>query len=82
MENLATDGLGTVGAVDRSTVFFKKLPADVDEDQLKRFEVTKEEYLRVFNEQSDRGIISKELFNKFLDKHPQKARLCQEHHID
>ena len=23
-----------------------------------------------------------ELFNKFLDKHPQKARLCQEHHID
>ena len=82
MENLATDSLGTVGAVDRSTVFFKKLPADVDEDQLKRYEVTKEEYLRVFNERSDGGIISKELFNKFLDKHPQKARLCQEHHID
>lgn len=59
MENLATDGLGTVGAVDRSTVLFKKLPADVDEDHLKRYEVTKEEYLRVFNERSDRGIISK-----------------------
>ena len=30
-----------------------------------------------------RGIVgTKELFNKFLDKHPQKARLCQEHHID
>ena len=25
---------------------------------------------------------TEELFNKFLDKHPQKARLCQEHHID
>ena len=25
---------------------------------------------------------TEELFNKFPDKHPQKARLCQEHHID
>ena len=33
--------------------------------------------------QRTRGIVgTKELFNKFLDKHPQKARLCQEHHID
>ena len=30
-----------------------------------------------------RGTVGmEELFNKFLDKHPQKARLCQEHHID
>ena len=30
-----------------------------------------------------RGTVgTEELFNKFLDKHPQKARLCQEHHID
>ena len=82
IENLATDGIGTVSTGDRSTVFFKKLLADVDEDQLKRYEVNKEEYLCMFNERSDGGIISKELFKKFLEKHPQKARLCQEHHID
>ena len=29
-----------------------------------------------------RTVGAEELFNKFLDKHPQKARLCQEHHID
>ena len=30
-----------------------------------------------------RGTVgTEELFDKFLDKHPQKARLCQEHHID
>ena len=33
--------------------------------------------------QRTRGTVgTEELFNKFLDKHPQKARLCQEHHID
>ena len=33
--------------------------------------------------QRTRGTVgTEELFNKFPDKHPQKARLCQEHHID
>ena len=33
--------------------------------------------------QRTRGTVgTEELFNKFLDKHTQKARLCQEHHID
>ena len=33
--------------------------------------------------QRSRGTVgTEELFDKFLDKHPQKARLCQEHHID
>lgn len=66
MENVATDGFCTVHTVKGSTDFFKKLPADVDEDEFKRYEVTKDEYLRVFNERSDRRIISKDFFNKFL----------------
>ena len=66
MENVATNGFCTVHTVDRITVFFKKSPADVDEDEFKRYEVTKDEYLRVFNERSDRRIISKDFFNKFL----------------
>ena len=33
--------------------------------------------------QRTRGTVgTEELFNKFPDKHPQKARLCQEHRID
>ncbi|PFX15722.1 hypothetical protein AWC38_SpisGene20056 [Stylophora pistillata] len=46
------------------------------------YEVTKEEYLRVFNERSDREIISKELLSIFLDKHPQKVRLRRKHNVD
>ena len=33
--------------------------------------------------QRSRGTVgTEELFNKLLDNHPQKARLCPEHHID
>ena len=33
--------------------------------------------------QRTRGTVgTEELLNKFLDKHTQKARLCQENHID
>ena len=33
--------------------------------------------------QRTRGIVgTEELFNKFPDKYPQKARLCKAHHID
>lgn len=81
MENLATDGLGTIQMIDRSTVFFKKLPADVDQDDLKKYEVARENYLHVFSERADKAIISKELFNKFLNNSPHKDRLRQEHNI-
>ena len=33
--------------------------------------------------QRTRGTVgTEELFNKFPEKHPQKAQLCQEHQID
>ena len=57
MENLATDGLGEVKVADRSTVFFKKLPADVSEETLAKYEVQREAYLYAFNE-LDKAIIS------------------------
>lgn len=60
--------VGTFHTVESGTVFFKELATDVVEDELRRYEVTKEEYLLVFNERSNKGIISNELFNKFLDK--------------
>ena len=78
MENLATDGLGEVKVVDRSTVFFKKLPADVSEETLAKYEVQREAYLYAFNERADKAIISKELFNKFLEQSAHKVRLREE----
>ena len=81
MENLATDGLGEVKVVDRSTVFFKKLPADVSEETLAKYEVQREAYLRAFNERADKAIISKELFNKLLEQSAHKVRLREEHDI-
>lgn len=59
--------VGTFHTVESGTVFFKELATDVDEDELRRYEVTKE-YLLVFNERSNKGIISNEFSNKFLDK--------------
>ena len=81
MENLATDGFGTVVSIDRSTVFYKKLPADVTDEDLATYEVPREKYLQAFNEQADKSIITKDLFNKFLNQSPHKDRLKNEHDI-
>lgn len=81
MQNLATDGFGTVKTIDRSMVFFKKLPADLSDEVLATYEVPRERYLFTFNERADKSIITKELFNKFLAQSPDKDRLRNEHDI-
>lgn len=81
MQNLATDGFGTVKTIDRSMVFFKKLPADLSDEVLATYEVPRERYLFTFNERADKSIITKELFNKFLAQSPDKDRLKNEHDI-
>lgn len=81
MQNLATDGFGTVKTIDRSIVFFKKLPADLSDEVLATYEVPRERYLFVFNERADKSIITKDLFNKFLAQSPHKDRLKREHDI-
>ena len=50
MDNLATDGFGLEKNIERSTVFFKKLPADVTDESLARYAVQRERYLQAFNE--------------------------------
>lgn len=81
MQNLATDGFGTVKTIDRSIVFFKKLPADLSDEVLATYEVPRERYLFAFNERADKSIITKDLFNKFLAQSPHKDRLKREHDI-
>ena len=81
MDNLATDGFGSVKNIERSTVFFKKLPADVTDEALARYEVQRERYLQAFNERADKSIISRESFNRFLQESPHKDRLKEEHAI-
>lgn len=81
MQNLATDGFGTVKTIHRSMVFFKKLPADLSDEVLATYEVPRERYLFTFNERADKSIITKELFNKFLAQSPDKDRLRNEHDI-
>lgn len=81
MQNLATDGFGTVKTIDRSMVFFKKLPADLSDEVLATYEMPRERYLFTFNERADKSIITKELFNKFLAQSPDKDRLRNEHDI-
>ena len=81
MDNLATDGFGLVNNIERSTVFFKKLPADVTDESLARYEVQCERHLQAFNERAERSIISRESFNRFLQEWPNKDRLKEEHDI-
>lgn len=81
MQNLATDGFGTVKTIDRSIVFFKKLPADLSDEVLATYKVPRERYLFAFNERADKSIITKDLFNKFLAQSPHKDRLKREHDI-
>ena len=81
MQNLATDDFGTVKTIDRSIVFFKKLPADLSDEVLATYEVPWKKYLFVLNEWADKSIITKELFNNFLARSPHKDRLKEEHDI-
>lgn len=81
MENLATDGFGTVVSVDRSTVFYKKLLANLTDEDLATYEVPRKRYLQAFNEWVDKSIITKDLFNRFLEQSPHKDCLKNEHDI-
>ena len=81
MQILATDGFGTVKTIERSIVFFKKLPADLSDDVLAMYDVPRERYLLVFNERADKSIINKDLFNRFLAQSPHGDRLKNEHGI-
>ena len=55
--------------------FYKKLPSDVTDDELRRYDITRESYLQAFNERADKGVISKEAFNRFLESSPKKKEL-------
>lgn len=81
MQILATDGFGTVKTIERSNVFFKKLPVDLSDDVLAMYEVPRERYLLAFNERVDKSIINKDLFNSFLTHSPHEDRLKNEHGI-
>ena len=72
MENLMKDGLGTVQSEDRTTVFYKKLPCGVLDEALTNYGVNSDCYKNKFTERAPISHISKELFNKLLEKSPEK----------
>lgn len=75
MGNLEKDGLGKVMVVDRTTVFYKCLPVNVRDEALTAYNVNVQTYDEKFKERAPLSHISKELFNKLLDKAPQKEEL-------
>ena len=75
MENLMKDGLGTVLSEDRTTVFYKKLPCGVLDEALTNYGVNSDCYRNKFTERAPISQISKELFNKLLEKSPNKNDL-------
>ena len=70
MQNLEKDGLGKVKTVDSTTVFYKCLPCNIVETSLMNYRVSSEEYQAQFTERADRKHLSKELFNKLLERAP------------
>ena len=75
MANLKTDGLGTVLVVDRSNVFYKLLPFRATAEGLQNYDVTAEMYRQHFTARAPISCVSRELFNKMLDKSPDKEEL-------
>ena len=75
MENLMKDGLGTVLSEDRTTVFYKKLPCGVLDEALTNYGVNSDCYKNKFKERAPISQISKEMFNKLLQKSPDKNDL-------
>ena len=75
MENLMKDGLGTVQSEDRTTVFYKKLPCAVLDEALTNYGVNSDCYKNKFTERALINQISKELFNKLVEKSLDKNDL-------
>ena len=75
MQNLEKDGLGKVKTVDTTTAFYKCLPCNIMETALMNYRVSREEYLARFTERADCKHLSKDLFNKLLDRAPDKRDL-------
>ena len=75
MRNLEKDGLGKVKTVDTTTVFYKCLPCNIVETSLEHYKLSREDYRGKFTERADRKHLSKDLFNKLLDKAPNKHDL-------
>lgn len=75
MDNLAKDGLGTTMTVEKTRVFYKKLPCNVQGEALEAYGVGREDYTTKFTERAPIAQISKELFNKLLEKAPKKDDL-------
>ena len=73
--NLKTDGLGTVLVVDRSNVFYKLLPFRATAKGLQNYDVTIDMYCPHFTARAPVSCVSPELFNKMLNKSPDKAGL-------
>ena len=67
--------MGKVKTVDTTTVFYKCLPCDIVENSLINYRVSTEEYREIFTERADRKHLSKELYNKLLDRAPKKLDL-------
>ena len=73
--NLEKDGLGKVKTVDTTTVFYKCLPCNIVEMSIENYKLSREDYRGKFTERADRKHLSKDLFNKLLDKAPNKHDL-------
>ena len=75
MQNLERDGLGKVMVVDRTTVFYKSLPCNVDEEVLGNYGVILGNYSNQFKERAAHTIVSRDLFNRMLNMSPDKVDL-------
>ena len=77
MANLKTDGLGTVLVVDRSNVFYKLLPFRATDEVLQNYDVTVEMYRQHFTARAPISCVSRGLFNKMLNKSPDRTNSRQ-----
>ena len=77
MGNLEKDGLGFLRKQDRTTVFLKDLPCNLQNNVLQAYGIKLDSFTKKFQERASVELLSMELFNKILRMSPRKAELSQ-----
>ena len=82
MGNLEKDGLGLLRKQDRTTVFLKELPCNLQNNVLQAYGIELDSFTEKFQERAPVELLSMELFNKILRMSPRKADLSRVYFIE
>lgn len=70
MTSLESDGIGAVKAINKLVVFLKKIPTEINSQEIAIFGVTPEEYRCAFLKKDE--ILTSSVTETIMEAHPQR----------